>query len=482
MAANVPRRENFPAGFFVCNRSTSPRPAFLLIGILIVFLVKVSSASLVMESTGVPSGNEALALTDTFLDRCRQEDEPISDAEYERLIAVCRRALSEAPSSARDEKADFPLRLNEIELYTFWSIDGYLEDLVKLQAALGLLSGCESDLKIGGLWENDPYLTGRYLYLRASIFMLEAYRLSQLPRFEGVLPLLHKARALLAGSKEEILVLHSIGRAYADLAFDDETPEERYEELMGSAVSAFEEALALSSRYGAFMRVTLMTQLGNALNNMDESVKALDMLRAALSAVRAGREPNRFLTIHLDIAQVLTSRYVETLESPDLLAAEEASDRAFLISNSLAPARVVPHVRFNLAMTLFTIAREKNDPRRNAQAIHEIEKVLDIWTLDRFADLHLLAADAMCRFLAVQESMTQNTLVIDKAVNFIVAIVTQCDTEDPHNRHRKALSVLYERLADFYFKRALHEEGEKRQEAYDLSETAARRSRELQIE
>jgi hypothetical protein len=447
-----------------------------------------------MEVSGVSIENEALTSTSAFLDRCRQEDERIPDAEYGRLIALCRQALAEGrgPASLAPLKANFSLRLNEIELYTFWAIDGYLGDLVKLQAALGLLNNCESDLKSLRLWEIDPYLTGRCLYLRASIFMLEAYRLSQLPQFEKVLPLLRQARSLLgeAGSKEEILALHALGRAYADLAFDDETQEERYEDLMGNAVRAFEEALALSSRHGAFMRVTLMAQLGNALNNMDESAKALDMLRAALSAVGPGREPNRFLALHLDIAQVLTARYVETLEEADLLSAEEASDQAFLISNSLAPSRVVPHVRFNLAMTLFTIAREKHDPARNAQAIHEIEKVLDIWTFDRFADLHLLAADALCRFLAVQESMTRDPLVIDKAVRFIVDVIARCDAEDRRNNqqsdqqngHRKILGSLYERLSDFYFKRALHEEGEKRQEAYDLSIAAAQKSEELRAE
>jgi tetratricopeptide (TPR) repeat protein len=310
--------------------------------------------------------------------------------------------------------------------------------------------------------------------------MLEAYRTSLLPRFGKVLPLLRRARDFLTGFKEEILVLHCLGRVYADLAFDDET--ERYEELMGNAVRAFEEALALSPQYGSFMQVTLTAQLGNALNNMDEVEKALDMLETALSAVGSGREPNRFLALHLDIAQALTGRYVETSEKSDLLAAERASDRAFLISNSLAPSRVVPHVRFNLAMTLFTIAREKRDPERNAQAIHEIEKVLDIWTLDRFADLHFLAADTLCQFLAVQESMTRNPLVIDRAVSFLVDLVTRYNTEDLRDRRKKPLSVLYGHLSGFYFKRALHEEGEKRQEAYDLSETAARKSKELQME
>jgi hypothetical protein len=441
--------------------------------------------------------NEALVLTDTFLHRCRQEDEPIPDEEYRRLIALCRQTLSqnslvtgkesekikseknEGTNEGSEEREFFSLRLNEIELYTFWSIDGYLEDLVKLQAALKLLDSCKNDLKTRKLWETDRHLTGRCLYLQASLYMLEVYRSSRLPQFEAVLPLLRKARDFLAGSKEEILALHSTGRAYADLAFDDEIPEERYEALMGSAVGAFKEALALSSRYDAFMRVTLTAQLGNALNNLDESAKALEMLQAALSAVGPGREPNRFLALHLDIAQALTGRYLETLKNSDLLAAEKASERAFLVSNSLAPSRVVPHVRFNLAMTLFTIAREKHDPALNAQAIHEIEKVLDIWTLDGFADLHLLASDALCRFLAVQESMTRDALVADKAINFIVGLVTRCDTKELRSRHRKALSVLYERLADFYFKRALYQEGEKQREAYNLSETAARKSEEL---
>ena len=69
------------------------------------------------------------------------------------------------------------LRLDEVELYTFWAIDGYLGDLVKLQTAQGLLNGCEADARNLGLWENDASLTGRCLYLRGSILMLEAYRL-----------------------------------------------------------------------------------------------------------------------------------------------------------------------------------------------------------------------------------------------------------------------------------------------------------------
>ena len=432
-------------------------------------------------SAAIETLTSVLTSTDIFLDQCRQQDELISDQEYESLIRFCRNKKI-AETEAYFSRENFRLRLNEIELFTFWAIDGYLGDSVKIQTAQALLNGCENDLKNRGFWEIDSYLTGRCLYLRASALILEAYRLSQLPRFEDLFPLLEKARDFLnrAGSKDEILALHALGRVYADLAFAAETPESRYEDLMRKAAAAFEDALSLSSWQGGFMRTTLMVQLGNTLANLNEENGALDMLGKALKSVDPGDQPNRFLALHLDIAQVLTARYVETLKEEDLHAAEEASDKALLISHSLMPGHIVPHVRFNLAMTLFTIAQEKGDPDRNAQAIHEMEKVMDIWTIDRFTDLHVLAANTLCHFLDIQESMTQNPRLVDKAIRLITKITARLDTDEERpGTNREALANLYAHLANFYFKRTLHESDEKQQEAYDLSEVAAQRAKEL---
>ena len=428
----------------------------------------------------------ALARTDAFLDQCRQRDEVIPDSEYERLIRLCQEKNgNESPLEAAEESGRedfFLLRLNEVELYTFWAIDGYLGDLVKLHTAQGLLNSCENDLKNMNLWETNSRLTGKTLYLRASILMLEAYRLSQLPRFEEVLPLLERASDLLgeAAPKEKIITLHALGRAYADLAFVDETPEARYQELTADAARTFEEALALSSRQGNFMRTALMAQLGNTLNNMDESAEAVEVLKKALRRVDPSDEPNRFLALHLDIAQTLTTRYLETLAEPDLRAAEEAADRALLVSDSLRSASIVPHVRFNLAMTLFTIALEKRDPQRNALAIHEIEKVLEVWTFDSFTDLHLLVVETLCRFFDVQESMTHEARYIDRALRLITPVIAHFQADEGLMRlHRDALVKLYGRMSDLYFKRALHEAGDKQKEAYDLSGAAAKQAEEL---
>lgn len=377
----------------------------------------------------------------------------------------------------------FLLRLDEVEIYTFQAIDGYLGDLVSLQTAQSLLFRCENDLNNQELMNRDAFLTGKILYLRATILLLEAYRLSSLPHFEEILPLLERARVLFAGNpEEEILTLHTLGRAYADLAFAENTSEERYRELMDRALRSFREALDLSSRQNNFMRTILMTQLGNTLNNIDKGVEALEILNSTLSYVDPNDEPNRFLAIHLDIAQVLTGKYLETLTEEDLNSAEKAADRALLISDSLRSSRIVPHVRFNLAMTLFTIAQEKHDPDRNNQAILEIEKVLSVWTFNRFLNLHLMATDTLCRFLDLQESLTREPRHIDRAISLVTDITSRLTTDESAvPAYRNILANLYGRLAELYFKRALHETGKKQSETYALSIAADRKARELRL-
>lgn len=422
----------------------------------------------------------------TFLDCCRQKEEVVPDDDYDHMLQLCGEvsAMNLSAVSIPDalRKKWLSLCLDEVEIHTFQAIDGYLGDLIRIQTARALLDDCENAMKVLLFWENDRCLTGRVLYFRASILMLEAYRLSSLPRFEEILPLLERACTLLEDSpKDEILAMHALGRAYADLAFADDTSEDRYRELTEKAESIFRNALRLSSGQNGFMRTLLMSQLGNTLNNMDRASEALEILKEALSRVDPSDEPNRFLALHLDIAQVLTGVYLETLSEDDLKPAEKAVDLALLISNSLRPARVVPHIRFNLAMTLFMIAQEKHDPERNSQAVLEIEKALAIWTFDRFINLHLMATDTLCRFLDLQESLTREVRHVDRAIALILADTSRLEEDaDLSRTHGRVLGNLYERLSELYFKRALHETGRKQQETWSLSQDAEKRARELQ--
>ncbi len=428
----------------------------------------------------------ALSETETFLNQCRQKEEIVPDSEYDRLFKICGEATSFSLSSAYAlpktvQRKWLALRLDEVEICTFQAIDGYLGDLYRIRIARTLLGGCENAMKSLLSSESDAQLTGRALYLRASILMLEAYRLSRLPHFEEILPLLEKACTLLGDHpKDEILALHALGRACANLALAGDTSEERYRELTGKAERAFKSALRFSSRQGDFMRTLLLAQLGNTLNNMDRTPEALDILKDALDRVDPNDEPSRFLALHLDIAQALTGVYLETLAESDLHAAKSAADRALLVSNSLRSAVIVPHVRFNLAMTLSTIAEETQDSNRNAQAIFEIEKVLAVWTFERFINLHLMATDTLGSFLDLQESLTRDVRFVDRAIVLIEEDLSFLEKDASLSRtYREVLGNLYERLSELYFKRALHETGRKQQETWDLSKTAEKRAREL---
>ncbi|MDR1873404.1 MAG: hypothetical protein LBQ90_00110, partial [Synergistaceae bacterium] len=372
--------------------------------------------------------------TGAFLDRCRQMEEIFPDAWYERLTGLCRGALEEFGGQTPARAA---LLLDEVEIYTFWALDGYLTDQVKVWTARSLLNDCEEELKASGLWEADALLTSRALYLRASIHMLEAHRRNLVPDAGDVLPLLERACGLLAGTglKEEIVVLHTLGRALVDLAFAADTPEDRSIELMEKASSTFEKAISLSRRRGDFMLTTLMAQLGNTLNNMGLCEAATATLREALTRVGPSSEPNRFLELHLDIAQALTDKYLETLSDADLDAAGAATDRAFLVSNSLNLCQIVPHVRFNLAMTLFTLAQETRDPRRNEEAIFEMEKTFAAWSADRQPDLYLLAVDGLGRFLDEQESMTRDRRSLDRGIAIIGDVLAR--ENEKHEKHEK---------------------------------------------
>ena len=425
--------------------------------------------------------------TSAFIERLAQRDEIVTDAEYEKLIHLCREAAALAdPFAPENRGGKLHLRLNEVELFTFWAIDGYLGDLVKLQTAEGLLLGCEHDMKQWGVWERAPVLTGRVLCIRASILMLKAYRMSQLPeKFEELLPLLERARDLfrVVDPKNEIKALHTLGRVLVDLAFMEETSDERYEELMARAVGIFREALALSDRHARFMRTTLTIQLGNTLNNMNDVEEALAVLRGVLPEVDIREEPNRSLALRLDIAQVLVARYLETGDASDLKAAEQAVDEALKIDDMLTASQVVPHVRFNLAMTLFMMAEEKRDPLRNGQAIREIEKTLQVWTFESFTDLHLLALDRLSRFLDLQDSLTQDVRCIDRAIGLLKPVVDIIEEDEKYLAdHGILLGNLYERLSELYFKRALYETGYAQRDAYNLSRDAEKRAEALRKE
>jgi hypothetical protein len=109
-----------------------------------------------------------------------------------------------------------------------------------------------------------------------------------------------------------------------------------------------------------------------------------------------------------------------------------------------------------------------------------MEKVLAEWPFDRQPDLHLLAANALCRFLDEQESMTRDARCIDRGIAVIADIMSRCDANENLPPARgEIFSALYGRLSNLYFKRAMHETGEKQRESWDLSKKAEQRALEL---